>query len=48
MQHSIGPRIADMPLLAIFGYGLAFWFTLPLVRVLPHLDGSDPADCLDL
>jgi ubiquinone biosynthesis protein len=32
MQHSIGPRIGDTPVLAIVGYGLALWFTLRLIR----------------
>ncbi|HCY64702.1 MAG TPA: AarF/ABC1/UbiB kinase family protein [Oxalobacteraceae bacterium] len=32
MQHSIGPRIAGMPVLAAFGYGLALWLTLRVVR----------------
>jgi len=34
MQHSVGPRIGDMPLLPLVGYGLALWFTLRLVRDL--------------
>jgi len=32
MQHSVGPQIWGMPVLAILGYGLALWFTLRLVR----------------
>ena len=32
MQHSIGPRLAGMPLLAAIGYGLALWLTLRVVR----------------
>lgn len=32
MQHSIGPRIAGMPVLAALGYGLALWLTLRVVR----------------
>jgi ubiquinone biosynthesis protein len=32
MQHSIGPRWGEMPILALLGYGLAGWFTLRLVR----------------
>lgn len=32
MQHSVGPRIAGMPVLAAFGYGLALWLTLRVVR----------------
>ncbi len=34
MQHSIGPRIWDMPFLALVGYALALWFTLRLVRAI--------------
>lgn len=30
MQHAAGPRLGNIPLLAIFGYGLALWFTLLL------------------
>lgn len=33
MQDSIGPRIAGMPMLAVFGYGLALWLTLLVVRI---------------
>jgi ubiquinone biosynthesis protein len=32
MQHSIGPRVAGMPILAAIGYGLAVWLTLRVVR----------------
>ncbi len=32
MQHSIGPRLGGMPLLAAAGYALALWFTWRLVR----------------
>ena len=32
MQHSIGPRLGEMPLLAAVGYGLALWFTWRLAR----------------
>ncbi len=32
MQHSIGPRLAGMPVLAAIGYGLALWLTLRVVR----------------
>jgi ubiquinone biosynthesis protein len=32
MQHSIGPRLADIPVLAAIGYGLALWLTLRIVR----------------
>lgn len=32
MQHSIGPRIAGMPVLAAIGYAMAVWFTLRIAR----------------
>ncbi len=32
MQHSIGPRLAGMPILAAIGYGLALWLTFRVVR----------------
>lgn len=32
MQHSIGPRLAGMPVLAAIGYGLALWLTLRVVH----------------
>lgn len=32
MQHSIGPRLGEMPLLAVAGYALALWFTWRLAR----------------
>ncbi len=32
MQHSIGPRLGEMPLLAAAGYALALWFTWRLAR----------------
>jgi len=32
MQHSIGPRLGEMPLLAAVGYILALWFTWRLAR----------------
>jgi ubiquinone biosynthesis protein len=32
MQHSIGPRIFDFPVLAALGYGLAGWLTFRVVR----------------
>ena len=32
MQHSIGPRIGEMPALAAAGYALALWFTWRLAR----------------
>ncbi|HKQ29665.1 MAG TPA: AarF/UbiB family protein [Burkholderiales bacterium] len=34
MQHSIGPRLGEMPLLAAVGYALALWFTLRLARAI--------------
>ncbi|GGN46205.1 ubiquinone biosynthesis protein UbiB [Novosphingobium indicum] len=34
MQHSIGPRILGMPLLALVGYFLALWYTLRLSRAI--------------
>ncbi len=32
MQFELGPRLAGIPLPALIGYGLAFWFTIRLVR----------------
>ena len=32
MQHSLGPRLFDVPILAAFAYGLALWFTFRLAR----------------
>ncbi len=32
MQHSLGPRLGEMPLLAAAGYALALWFTWRLAR----------------
>lgn len=32
MQHSLGPRIYDVPLLAALAYALALWFTFKLAR----------------
>lgn len=32
MQHSIGPRIFDFPVLAAVGYGLAGWLTVRVVK----------------
>ncbi|MEW6353537.1 MAG: AarF/UbiB family protein [Pseudomonadota bacterium] len=32
MQHSLGPRLGEVPMLAVFGYALALWFTFRLVR----------------
>ncbi len=34
MQHSIGPRLGEMPLLAAAGYALALWFTWRLARAI--------------
>jgi ubiquinone biosynthesis protein len=31
MQHSAGPRIGELPLLAALGYALALWLTLRLM-----------------
>jgi hypothetical protein len=32
MQHSIGPRIFDFPLLAALGHALALWLTFHLIK----------------
>lgn len=32
MQHSIGPRVAGLPILAAIGYALALWLTWRVVR----------------
>ncbi len=32
MQHSLGPRLGGVPLLAVLGYALALWFTFRLAR----------------
>lgn len=32
MQHSIGPRLFDFPVLAALGYGLALWVTFHLLK----------------
>lgn len=32
MQHSLGPRLGNVPLLALLGYALALWFTFRLAR----------------
>lgn len=32
MQHSLGPRLGGMPVLAAVGYVIALWFTFRLVR----------------
>jgi len=32
IQFDVGPRLAGMPVPALIGYGLAFWFTIRLVR----------------
>ena len=34
MQHSIGPRLGEVPLLAAAGYALALWFTWRLARAI--------------
>lgn len=34
MQGGQGPHIADMPVTALFGFALALWFTLRLVRAI--------------
>lgn len=39
MQHSIGPTIFNVPLLAAAGYLLAIWFTLKLVRAIARTGG---------
>lgn len=36
MQHSIWPRLGEMPLLAAVGYALALWFTWRLARGISH------------
>lgn len=38
MQHSIGPRIAGMPLLAAIGYLLALWLTFRVARGVSRRD----------
>jgi ubiquinone biosynthesis protein len=40
MQHSIGPRIFDFPLLAALGYGLALWLTFHLVKGARNIEDS--------
>jgi ubiquinone biosynthesis protein len=40
MQHSIGPRIFDFPLLAALGYGLALWLTFHLVKGARDIEDS--------
>lgn len=32
MQHSLGPRIGEVPILAAAGYALALWFTVRVAR----------------
>jgi ubiquinone biosynthesis protein len=32
MQHFIGPRLGEVPLLAVAGYALTLWFTWRLAR----------------
>ena len=34
MQHSLGPRVGDLPILAAFFYALALWFTFRLARAI--------------
>ena len=36
MQHSIGPRFEEIPLLAVAGSALALWFTWRLARGISH------------
>ena len=38
MQHSIGPRIFNFPVLAALGYGLALWLTFRVVRDARKMD----------
>jgi ubiquinone biosynthesis protein len=38
MQHSIGPRIMDFPLLAALGYGLALWLTFHLIKGVRNIE----------
>ena len=38
MQHSIGPQLIGMPVLAELGYGLALWLTLRIVRSTSRQD----------
>lgn len=38
MQHSIGPRLGSLPVLALAGYVLALWFTFRLVRAIGRAD----------
>lgn len=40
MQHSIGPRIFDFPLLAALGYGLALWLTFHLIKGARNIEES--------
>ena len=34
MQHSLGPIVGGIPLLAIVGYGAAVWYTARLIRAV--------------
>ena len=34
MQHSLGPTVGGVPLLAVVGYGAAVWFTVRLVHAV--------------
>ena len=38
MQHSIGPRIFNFPVLAALGYGLALWLTFRVVKDARKMD----------
>ncbi|MGH6628435.1 MAG: hypothetical protein ACREB3_01740, partial [Burkholderiales bacterium] len=40
MQHSIGLRIFDFPLLAALGYGLALWLTFHLIKGARNIEES--------
>ena len=48
MQHSVGPRVfGGWPLFAVFGYVLALWLTVRIVRGI-GTDERDPARRRDL
>jgi ubiquinone biosynthesis protein len=34
MEHSLGPRLGDLPAFAVFAYALALWFTFRLARAI--------------
>ena len=40
MQHSIGPRLFDFPVLAALGYGVALWVTFHLIKGARHIEES--------